>query len=147
VSPTHSGPARVELVDETFLAAAPTVVHEAYRQRCAAHAWWPDWSLTVFMDRGAQGTRWSVSGPLDGLPATGSAEIWLEPVLDGVVLHHFLRVDVAAAPRRCGRARRRYVRAWKQQMARFKDALEAGRPPGSAAVGSSPAPDLPRTGG
>jgi hypothetical protein len=138
---------RLELVDETFLAATPDVVYRAYRERCAAQAWWPDWSLTVFMDRGQKGTRWSVSGPVDGRAAVGSAEIWLEPVLDGVVLHHFLRLDVAATPRCCARAARRYAVAWKQQMAAFKDDLERGREPGSAAVGSSPTTDLPRTGG
>jgi hypothetical protein len=138
---------RIELVDETFVAAVPTMVYDAFVVRCAANAWWPDWSSTVFMDRGRQGTRWSVSGAVHGLPAVGSAEIWLEPVLDGVVVHHFLRLEVAASPRRCARAQRRYALAWKQQLAAFKDRLEADRTPGSAAVGSSPAADLPRTGG
>jgi hypothetical protein len=138
---------RIELVDETFVAAAPALVHDAFVQRREANAWWPHWSSTVFMDRGRQGTRWSVSGDVHGLPAVGSAEIWLEPVLDGVVVHHFLRLDVAASPRRCARAQRRYARRWKQRMAAFKDRLEAGRTPGSVAVGSSPAVDLPRTGG
>jgi hypothetical protein len=138
---------RIELVDDTFIAAIPTLVHNAFVRRCAANEWWPTWSVTVFMDRGQLGSRWSVTGAVDGLPAVGSAEIWLEPVLDGIVLHHFLRLDVSASTRRCARAQRRYTLGWKQQVAAFKDHLEADRVPGSAAVGSSPASDLPRTGG
>lgn len=48
----------------------------------------PDLALTVVEDRAEKGMRWAVAGPL-----TGTMEIWLEPVLDGVVLHYFLHAE------------------------------------------------------
>jgi len=137
---------RLELVDDTFLAVSAERVRSAI-DAGQIQAWWPGWRLRVFMDRADLGTRWSVVGLVAGLPMTGSAEIWLEPVGDGIVLHHYLRLDVAATPRRCARAERRYVRAWKRQAFALKDRLEAGRDPGEPALGSSARVDLPTTGG
>jgi hypothetical protein len=131
--------ARVDLVDETFVVAAPAdvaaVVHEPQRWR----QWWPDLQLTVFMDRGTAGVRWSVTGAL-----YGSAELWLEPVLDGVLVHYYLRADdsVGAHPaepadpadpadvtarRADDRLRDRRARAWKRSVNALKDELETGR--------------------
>jgi hypothetical protein len=127
----------VDLVDETFVVATQEavalVVHDPARWR----AWWPDLDLTVFMDRGAAGIRWSVTGAL-----RGSTELWLEPVADGVVVHYFLRADDpgpepvgATAHRRSARAadrlRHRRAVAWKRCANALKDELEGGRPPGS----------------
>ena len=124
--------ARVDLVDETFVVAEPAqvaaVVHDPARWR----GWWPDLELTVFMDRGLAGIRWSVSGALHG-----STELWLEPVLDGVVVHYYLRADSAGSAgsehpgRAADRLRDRRARAWKRSVNALKDELERGRPPGT----------------
>ncbi len=127
---------RVDLVDETFVVAAPDevgrVVHDPARWR----TWWPDLDLTVFMDRGVAGIRWSVTGALNG-----STELWLEPVGDGVVVHYFLRAQglgrepVGAAARRrdaraADRLRNRRAVAWKRCANALKDELEGGRAAG-----------------
>lgn len=130
--------ALVDLVDETFVvvdrARLATIVADPRRWR----VWWPELTLEVFMDRGPDGVRWSVTGAW-----VGSLEIWLEEVGDGVLLHHYARLDpivrgtgaAAAAPaptdaaawRRAARARNRRARAWKRVVWALKDELEAGR--------------------
>lgn len=85
--------------------------------------------LTVFMDRGLDGVRWSATGAL-----TGSVEIWLEQFGDGVILHYFLRADPsagrAAEPSKARRLRHQRATAWKRQVWALKDALEGARLPG-----------------
>jgi hypothetical protein len=81
------------------------------------------------MDRGQAGIRWSVSGALHG-----STELWLEPVLDGVVVHYYLRADSADRPDTAvsaDRLRDRRARAWKRSVNALKDELERGRAPGT----------------
>ena len=61
-------------------------------------------TLTPFMDRGDLGIRWSAVGA----GWTGSIELWLESVGDGVLVHHYQRLDpvdgyAAGGPRRDGR--------------------------------------------
>jgi hypothetical protein len=128
----------VDLIDETYLVVdrnvLADVVHDPQRWR----AWWPGFVLTVFMDRGPDGIRWSVSGPV-----VGSAELWLEAYGDGVLVHFYLRVDPAGGPaqasrsgaRQADRLRRKYAVAWKQQVNALKDELERGRPPGQPRLG------------
>jgi hypothetical protein len=94
-----------DLADDTYVAAAPT---------------WPDLRLRVREDRGAEGLRWEVTGAL-----TGTAEIWLEPVGDGTVVHFYLRSGLGE------RARERRRVAWKRAVHRLKDELEAGRAVGT----------------
>jgi hypothetical protein len=131
----------VDLVDETFVVAAPEVVADVVHDPARWRTWWPDLDLTVFMDRGAAGIRWSVTGAL-----SGSTELWLEPVGDGVVVHYFLRAgDGPSAPggagaarrsqRAADRMRRRRSVAWKRCVNALKDELEAGRPPGEPRAG------------
>lgn len=130
--------ARVDLVDETFVVAAPEEVAAVVHDPARWARWWPDLDLTVFMDRGTAGIRWSVTGGL-----YGSTEIWLEPVLDGVVVHYYLRADDGepgasarsdpGSPRSrrvSDRLRDRRARAWKRSVNALKDELEAGRAPG-----------------
>lgn len=130
----------VDVVDETFIvverARIASVVADPVRWR----AWWPGLHLSVFMDRGLDGIRWSVTGDL-----VGSCEIWLEASGDGVMVHHYLRADPTvpgspAQPRRLpdstrgrreiDRLRRRHVLAWKRAVWALKDELEDDRPPG-----------------
>ena len=135
----------VDLVDETYVvvdrARLAVVVADPDRWR----RWWPDLRLVVFMDRGLDGIRWSVSGEW-----VGSLEIWLEPVGDGVLLHHYARLDrpgpdgpapVATDPRgrrRDARARARRARDWKRTSWALKDELEADREPGTPRAAGSP---------
>jgi hypothetical protein len=129
----------VDLVDETFVVADRAVLAAVVADPGRWRTWWPDLVLTVFMDRGLEGIRWSVGGAF-----VCSAEIWLEPHGDGVLLHHYQRLDPvdprAGTPRpeptdlagwrRAARERDRRARAWKRHVWALKDELEAGRRPG-----------------
>jgi hypothetical protein len=134
----------VDLVDETFVVSDPTTVAAVVADPVSWRAWWPELELAVFMDRGLDGIRWSVSGRW-----VGSLEIWLEPMGDGVLVHHYARLDPvdpatggpAALPstphawRRAARERARRARRWKRSVWALKDQLEAGRRPGQTRVG------------
>jgi hypothetical protein len=80
----------IQVADETFVAADGGTVGAAVTDPARWRRWWPDLRLQVVEDRGDKGVRWSVAGPI-----TGSMEIWLEPVLDGVKLHYFLHAEPA----------------------------------------------------
>jgi hypothetical protein len=133
----------VDVVDETFLAVAPQRVAAEFAQPSRWPQLWPDLRLEVVTDRGAQGLRWTVQGAL-----VGSMEVWLEPVLDGTVLHYFLRADPAgpdgepqpAPPRRGAAEARRRQRAAKAIAFACKDRLEAGRAPGEPPARPAGAP-------
>ena len=134
----------VDLVDETFVVVdRPTLARiVADPERWAD--WWPGLSLVVFMDRGLDGLRWSVSGRW-----VGSLEIWLEEVGDGVLVHHYARLDPVdpasggprplpadlAGRRRAARARAARAQAWKRSAWALKDELEAGREVGARRPG------------
>ena len=128
--------AGVDLVDETFIVAPPAVLAAEVADPRNHLLWWPDLQLTVFMDRGLLGQRWSVTGAL-----VGSAEIWLEPFADGCIVHHYLRAeptsdgrtpqpfpDTPGGWRRAARARAARATAWKGHVWALKTRLEQGRP-------------------
>ena len=134
----------MDLVDETFVvverARLASVVADPARWR----QWWPTLELTVFMDRGIDGVRWSVTGEL-----MGSAEIWLEAYADGVIVHYYLRGEptVPGSPatprtlpnsargrREMDRLRRRHALAWKRVVWALKDEMEGARGAGMARV-------------
>ena len=79
----------IQVADETFVAADPVEVGKAVggsRELAAVVA-----RPAVDGGRGprrASGTAGRVAGAL-----TGTMEIWLEPSLDGVVLHYFLHAE------------------------------------------------------
>ena len=126
--------ALIDLADDTFIVGTQeelsAIVHTPQRWK----QWWPGLDLVIFMDRGLDGMRWSAVGD-----PTGSVEIWLEPVKDGVVVHHYLRLDPAdfagqttsRLKRRAARSRERYATSWKQSVWALKDAIEGGRAVGS----------------
>ncbi|MFN8125834.1 MAG: polyketide cyclase / dehydrase and lipid transport [Candidatus Nanopelagicales bacterium] len=131
----------VDLVDETFIVAPPAALASVVADSRRWRQWWPDLSLTVFMDRGEKGIRWSATGAL-----VGSVEIWLEPFGDGAIVHYYLRADptVADAPgraralpdsprgrRTADRLRRRQALAWKQTVWALKYEMEGDRAPGA----------------
>jgi hypothetical protein len=123
----------VDVVDETFLAVPPAVLAAEFAEPSRWPRLWPDLRLEVMTDRGPAGMRWTISGAL-----VGSMEVWLEPVLDGTVLHYYLRADptgpdgrpAPAPPRRGAAEARRRQRAAKAIALDCKDRLEAGRAPG-----------------
>ena len=137
----------VDLVDETFVVADRTLLARQISDPALWLEWWPDLRLSVVTDRGVAGIRWSVSGAL-----SGTAEIWLEPWQDGVIVHWFLRAglpprgsrDTGLPPRgsvgsgslterECARLRQRYATAFKRRIHALKDDLERRRPPGCPA--------------
>uniref|UniRef100_UPI001BDC11A7 polyketide cyclase / dehydrase and lipid transport n=1 Tax=Pseudonocardia lacus TaxID=2835865 RepID=UPI001BDC11A7 len=80
----------IDVVDETFVAVPPARLATVFAAPARWSRFWPDLRLEVMSDRGDKGIRWTVTGAL-----VGSMEVWLEPVLDGTVLHYYLRADPA----------------------------------------------------
>lgn len=127
----------IDVVDETFLAVPRERVAGRFADRAAWPLLWPDLDLEIMTDRGVQGVRWTVTGG-----RVGTMEVWLEEVLDGTVLHYFLRVDPAGRERRRTRREiRRDARADRDEGRRrqrdakriafaLKRDLEDGRPAG-----------------
>ncbi|TGD86362.1 polyketide cyclase / dehydrase and lipid transport [Mycolicibacterium sp. CH28] len=123
----------IQIADETFVAADTAAVGRAVADRASWRRWWPDLWLEVVEDRADKGVRWTVTGPL-----TGTMEIWLEPVLDGVLLHYFLHAEptgVAAwqlAKMNLAKLTHQRRVAGKRMAFEVKSTLEASRPVGVA---------------
>jgi hypothetical protein len=120
----------VDIVDETFVVVAPKAVAAAFSDPNSWRRLWPDLRLEVYADRGDEGLRWTVRGAL-----VGTMEVWLEPMLDGTLLHYFLRADLPAGPAATDPARLARERRGRQLATRritlgLKMMLEQGRPPG-----------------
>lgn len=123
----------VDVVDETFLAVPPKTIAAAFAGPEAWRRCWPDLVLDVYADRGDAGLRWTVGGAL-----IGTMEVWLEPVLDGTMLHYFLRcrlprargLPAARASRMAARESRGRQLAAKRLVLELKAILEDGRAPG-----------------
>ena len=114
----------IDIVCDDFVVAEPACVAARLGDAGLWRAWWPELRLTPYDDRGPQGVRWTVAGEL-----TGTAELWLEEVRDGVVVHWYLRADPTGRgnPRRLRDA---YVAAYRDRLWAFKDEIEGGRAPG-----------------
>src|SRR5690242_14833381 len=125
----------IQIADETFVAADPVEVGKAVGDAASWRRWWPDLLLTVVEDRAGAGHRWTVAGAL-----TGTMEVWLEPVLDGVVLHYFLHAEpsgVAAwqlAKLNLPKMTHRRRVAGKKMAFEIKTTLERSRAVGSPVV-------------
>ena len=78
----------IQIADQTYIAAAGARVGAALADPSCWRRWWPDLWLEVVEDRADKGIRWVVTGAL-----TGTMEVWLEPSMDGVVLHYFLHAE------------------------------------------------------
>lgn len=134
----------MDVVDDTFITVRPCRLAAEFADPERWHRLWPDLRLRLASDRGDEGLRWTVGGVL-----VGSMEVWLEAVLDGTVLHYYLRADPAGPdgkPVPLSRRRARVEVSRRQRAAKaiawgLKDALEQGRPPGEPPV------DEPGTGG
>lgn len=123
----------IQVADQTFVAADAAAVGAAVGDPSQWRRWWPDLQLQVIEDRADKGVRWTVGGPL-----TGTMEIWLEPALDGVLLHYFLHAEpTGAGARQLARLNlaklnhRRRV-AGKRMAFEVKHRLERSRPVGVA---------------
>lgn len=126
------------MADETYVSVPPAVLVSRLVAPPLLADWFPELTFTVFMDRGAKGTRWSVTGAL-----VGSAEVWLEEFScgpeHGSVVHWFLRGDPTARgsttqpwsgdpdrlARRSRRIARDYTRRIKRRMFALKDEAES----------------------
>jgi hypothetical protein len=118
----------LDIVDETFIAVPPKMVATVFADPAAWRRFWPDLALDVYADRGDQGMRWTITGAL-----VGTMEVWLEPMLDGTLLHYFLRADLPTPARKPRDLRREYTRrqlAAKSLSLDLKAQLENGRRPG-----------------
>ncbi|WP_159840333.1 polyketide cyclase / dehydrase and lipid transport [Nocardia sp. CY41] len=122
----------IQVADQTFVAAPGAAVADLLSGPNQWRRWWPDLDLEVREDRGEKGIRWSVAGAL-----TGTMEVWLEPSLDGVILHYFLHAEPQPAlpVGKLAAANRARRVAGKNMSFELKARLEAGR-----AAGVAPAP-------
>ncbi|MGH3960627.1 SRPBCC family protein [Mycobacterium sp.] len=125
----------VQVADQTFIAADPARVGAAVADPAGWRRWWPDLRLAVVEERGDNGIRWAVTGAL-----TGTMEIWLEPSLDGVLLHYFLHAEPSGVSAwqlaRMNLARMTHRRrvAGKKMAFEIKGTLEHSRPLGVSPV-------------
>jgi hypothetical protein len=118
----------VDVLDDTFVRADRGAV------RAQTGACWPGWlpalRLRLSEDRGDEGVRWLAEGADDpGL--AGSAEVWLETVPGGTVVHLYVRLQQAGSVPRGHRGARhahrlpdRIRRTWKRGLHRWKDQAE-----------------------
>jgi hypothetical protein len=126
----------IQIADETFVCADPIDVGIQVADRSNWRRWWPDLRLTVIEDRGPMGHRWTVTGAV-----TGTMEVWLEPVLDGVILHYFLHAEPSGAAAwelaRMDLAKSNHRRrvAGKNMAFEVKAKLEETRPVGVSRLG------------
>jgi hypothetical protein len=133
---------QIHLIDQVWIDAPVRTVSAVVADCANWRRWWPGLDLTVTRDRKDKGIQWSArSGPVvrsgrgrffrpDRVELAGTVEIWLEPHRDGVILHHFLRLDPVGdrLSDRAAAARTRRL-AWhaKRVFWQLKDELEAGR--------------------
>jgi len=123
----------IDVVDESFIRVERAVLARVVAERWSM--WWPDLRMEIYMDRGLEGLRWTVTGAL-----VGSSEIWLEEHAPGVIVHYYLRAEPtvpgstttarpATGNRRTAKTvadlQRRHVLAWKRVVWSLKDELEA----------------------
>jgi hypothetical protein len=135
----------IQVADETFVAADGQTVSAAVADPARWRRWWPDLVLQVVEDRGDKGVRWTVAGPV-----TGTMEIWLQPVLDGVKLHYFLHAEPAVlaawqlAKLNLAKVTHQRRVAGKRMAFEVKAEVERNRPVGVAPQPRSPAAESGR---
>jgi hypothetical protein len=118
----------IDLADDTFVDAPAAVLAGVVADPARWASWWPDLRLTTTRDRGVKGRQWRVDGAM-----RGTSEIWLEPWRDGVLVHYYLRAELAGPDRsRVERERHRHVQQWKRVVHALKDELEVLKPASQA---------------
>lgn len=106
----------VDIVDETFVRAAPDVVRARLGDPGLLDGLFPGVRREVVQDRGTKGVRWRIEGEV-----TGRMEVWLEAAHGGTIVHHFVHGQQVGGPRRWMQAHRR---RWKHGLNEIKDRLE-----------------------
>lgn len=97
----------IDVVDSTWFAARPAALAAVLAEPGNWRRWWPGLDLAVDEWRAEKGVRWLVRAVRgSGAGLAGSAEVWLEPMFDGVVAHFFLRLDPVEDGARLRRRRR-----------------------------------------
>ena len=119
-----SGVSSIQVADQTFVAAPAQRVAAALAGPSRWREWWPDLDLEVREDRADKGIRWRVAGA-----ATGTMEVWLEPALDGVIVHYFMHAEPIGRVRDIAAANRDRRVAGKTDVVR--DQADTGGRPGS----------------
>lgn len=117
----------IQVADQTFVAAPGADVAAAITRPADWRRWWPDLELEVVEDRADKGVRWRIGGALHG-----TMEVWLEPSLDGVILHYFVHAEPSTPTRDLMAANRARRVAGKRMSFEVKAEVEAGRPAGVA---------------
>jgi hypothetical protein len=108
---------RVDVLDDTFIAADPALVRRQLDDEAWCAAVWPHLSRHVQRDRGPKGIRWTVAGQV-----VGEMEVWIEPWWEGALVHHYLRgTSGPGAPRDVAL---RHTLRWKRAVHALKDSLE-----------------------
>jgi hypothetical protein len=133
----------IDVVDSTWICTRPGALATLMADPANWRRWWPELSLRVEEWRGPKGMRWRV-GPSERGTVAGSMEVWLEPQLDGVVAHFFLRLDATngrpLSRRRIQRLTERYRRRAKElfwSLGHQLDPARMGRVSGGRQVASS----------
>lgn len=108
---------RVDIVDDTFVDAAPLRIRAAIDDPQWQDRVWPHLRRTVSRDRGVKGIRWDVTGEV-----VGEMEVWIEPYWDGALVHHYVRGVAGPGARRDVAGR--HTRRWKHAVHALKDGLE-----------------------
>jgi len=114
----------LDVVDETFVLAPATELHDIF---CDEQAWKAlGMDVQCYDDRGVKGKRWTLSGSL-----TGTAEVWLEPSHEGVIVHVYLQADPASRRSRA-RLKRQFALPAKRWILDVKSGYDIARPAGVA---------------
>ena len=123
----------LDVVDETFVLASVAELRDHF---CDEKAWKAlGFDLHCYDDRGDKGKRWTLSGSL-----TGTAEVWLEPSHDGVIVHVYLQAD-AVSQHSKARLRRRYALPVKRWVLDVKSGYDIARPAGVVPAGHGKIPE------
>jgi hypothetical protein len=145
---------QIDVIDSTWIPSLPAEVACDVTDPRNWARWWPELRLEVHEDRGEKGVRWLVPAGSAGRTAglTGSAEVWLQPMFDGVVAHFFLRLDPVAGTllgrRRSARVERFYRERTKRAFWALADRADPDRLRRAARpVPPAPAVSLLRPGG
>lgn len=125
----------IDVIDETFIRAPRATLVE---ELCNEDQWAAlGYQLECYDDRGLDGRRWTVAGAL-----TGTAELWLEPVDAGVLVHLYVRADPRGRGQSWNTLERRWIRPVKHWILRVKARHDTMRPAGTVHPSLSSAPIL-----
>lgn len=123
----------IDVVDSTWFAVRAPALAAIVAETSNWRRWWPGLELRIDEWRGEKGVRWFVHSVAFGrdIGLAGTAEVWLEPMFDGVVAHFFLRLDPAPGKELGRRLRERVTREYrlhtKTAFWALADQLDPGR--------------------